>query len=86
VAEKSRFGAKILLEPSGIGGVRRSTLFPISRVAWFDRFTTRAVAQRVRRDLLGDPVRSPIAGNGPILAANPPANSEPPEEQTWLTA
>jgi hypothetical protein len=81
VAGKSRFGAEILPEPSGIGGVRRSTLFPISRVAWFDRFTTRAVAQRVRRDLLGDPVRSPIAGNGPILAADLPVDPEPSEKR-----
>jgi len=78
VAEKSRFGAEVLLEPSGIGGVRRSTLFPIR---WFDRFTTRAVVQRVRRDLLGDPVRSPIAGNGPILAADLPVDPEPSEKR-----
>jgi hypothetical protein len=82
VAEKSRFGAEILLEPSRIGGVRRSTLFSISRVAWVRQgFTMRAVAQRVRRDPPGDAGLIAIADNGPILAADLPADPEPSEEK-----
>jgi hypothetical protein len=44
-------------------------------------FTMRAVAQRVRRDPPGDAGLIAIAGNGPILAADLPADPEPSEEK-----
>jgi hypothetical protein len=55
--------------------------FSISRVAWFDRFTMRAVAQYVRRDPAGEAGLIAVAGDGPILAADLPADAESSEER-----
>jgi hypothetical protein len=55
--------------------------FLISRVAWFDRLTMRAVAQHVRRDPPDDAGLIAVAGNGPILAADLPVDLKLSEEQ-----
>jgi hypothetical protein len=60
---------------------QRSLPFSISRVAWFDRFTMRAVAQYVRRDPAGEAGLIAVAGDGPILAADLPADPESSEER-----